>query len=231
MRVPASLRATFTTRRGGVSSGPYAERNLADHVGDDERTVESNRRALTAELGAERVVYMHQVHGTEVAFVDATATVVDGVDALVTATPGIAVAVLVADCVPVVLCGSRAVAVAHAGRRGMQHGVVARTVAALRELDDAPLRAWLGPSICGECYEVPAEMQAEVSRVVPPSRATTRVGTPALDLRRGIAAQLRDSGVDEIGVSDVCTAEDPAYFSYRRDGVTGRFVGAAIINP
>jgi len=221
-----AIRPTFTSRIGGLSTGPFAERNLATHVGDDAEAVAANRRALAAELRLDRVVFMQQVHGTDVAVVDRTTpSDIADVDALVTDVPGVALAVLVADCVPVVIAGTRAAAVAHAGRRGVQHDIVTRTVAALRDLDQGPLRAWLGPAICGACYEVPADMQAEVAGVVPEARSTTRQGTAGLDLRRGVAAQLRAAGVSAVNMSDICTAEDPSYFSYRRDGLTGRMAG------
>ncbi len=227
-----AIRTTFTARRDGISVGPYAARNLASHVGDDAGAVAANRRALAAELGAARVVFMHQVHGAEIAVIDAQSPAdVPDVDALVTDVPGLAIAVLVADCVPVVIAGSRAVAVAHAGRRGMQAGIVTHAVRALRELDDGPLRARLGPSICGACYEVPAGMQEDVAAVVPEARTSTRGGTPGLDLRAGLRAQLRAAGVTAVDVAETCTAEDPSYFSYRRDGVTGRFAGVAMIEP
>jgi polyphenol oxidase len=193
-----AIRATFTSRHGGLSTGPFAQRNLADHVGDEPASVAANRRALAAELNVERVVFMHQVHGSDVGVVDAGAPAdVPDVDAI--------------------------------GRRGVQHGVVASALTALRDLDAGPLRAWLGPAICGACYEVPAAMQAEVAGVVPETLSTTSRGTAGLDLRRGVAAQLRAAGVTAVRVSDVCTAEDPAYFSYRRDGVTGRFAGVAVL--
>ena len=227
-----AIRATFTTRHGGISAGPYTARNLATHVGDDADAVTANRRALAAELRAERVVFMRQVHGADVAVVDAQSPgEVDDVDALITDVPGLALAVLVADCVPVVVTGGRAVAVVHAGRRGMQQGVLTSAIRALRELDDGPLRARLGPSICGGCYEVPAAMQEEVASVVPGARTTTRAGTPGLDLRAGLRAQLRAAGVTSVDDAGICTAEDPSYFSYRRDGVTGRFAGVAMIEP
>jgi YfiH family protein len=213
-----------------VSNGPFSSRNLARHVGDDAAAVAENRRALAAEVGARNVVFMRQVHAVDVAVVDAPCDDVPDVDALVTAVPGLALGVLVADCVPVVLTGTRACAVVHAGRRGVEQGVVDRALAALRNIDDADVRAWVGPSICGGCYEVPASMQAEVTTAVPAARVSTRRGTPGLDLRAGVVAQLRTAGVTEVHVSDVCTAEDPAYFSYRRDGVTGRFAGVAIID-
>ena len=174
---------------------------------------------------------MRQVHGDDLAVVDASSPAdVADVDALVTDAPGLAVAVLVADCVPVVVVGTRAVAVVHAGRRGVQSGIVTKAIGALRELDDGPLRAQLGPSICGRCYEVPEAMQGEVVAVVPEARTSTRAGTPGLDLRAGLRAQLSAAGVVAVQVSATCTAEDPAYFSYRRDGETGRFAGIAMID-
>jgi YfiH family protein len=227
-----AVRTAFTSRHGGVSVGAFATRNLATHVGDEAGAVAANRRALADDLRATRIVFMQQVHGTDVMQVAATSpTEVAEVDALVTDLPGIAIAVLVADCVPVIVAGHRAAAVVHAGRRGVQHGVVSRALSQLRDLDDGPLRAWLGPAICGGCYEVPAQMQVEVATVVPPARVTTTRGTPGLDLRAGVLAQLRDADVTDVHVDATCTAEDPAYFSYRRDGVTGRFAGTAIIDP
>ncbi len=227
-----AIRATFTTRKGGLSSGPFAARNLATHVGDDADVVAANRRAFAADIGVRDVAFMHQVHGVQVAVLDAAPPDdVADVDGLVTDVPGLALAVLVADCVPVLLAGTRAVAVAHAGRRGVQHGVVDQAVAALRGLDDGPVQAWIGPSICGACYEVPNEMQDEVAALVPATRSTTRRGTPGLDLRAGVVAQLRAGGVTTIHITDSCTAEDASYFSHRRDGTTGRFAGAVIIDP
>ena len=225
-----AIRATFTTRNDGVSVGPFVARNLARHVGDDPAAVAANRRGLAAEIGADQVAFMRQVHGVDVAVVaGATPDDVPDVDVLVSDVPGVALGVLVADCVPVILTGTRAAAVVHAGRRGVQHGVVATAIAALRDLDDGALQAWLGPSICGGCYEVPQDMQDEVAAVVPATRVMTRRDTPGLDLRAGVAAQLHVGGVGTVHMSDVCTAEDPAYFSYRRDGVTGRFAGVAMI--
>jgi YfiH family protein len=200
-------------------------------VGDDADAVAANRRALAAELGVTRVVFMRQVHGDDVAVVDAQSPGdVPDVDALITDVPRLAVAVLVADCVPVVVAGTRAAAVVHAGRRGMQSGIVTKAVRALRDLDEGPLRAQLGPSICGGCYEVPAAMQDEVAAMVPAARTSTRAGTPGLDLRAGLRVQLNAAGVAAVQVSETCTAEDPAYFSYRRDGVTGRFAGVVMID-
>jgi polyphenol oxidase len=225
-------RVEVTTRAGGVSVAPYDGANLAAHVGDDPQAVAANRRHLLAALGVRRIVFMHQVHGREVAVVDEhSPDEIVGVDALVTTTPGLAVAVVVADCVPITLTSDEVVAVVHAGRRGVGAGIVGAAVATARALSATPLAAHLGPSICGACYEVPAPLQAEVCEVVPEARAVTRTGTPSLDLRAAVRAQLAAAGVTAITSDDACTVEDPAYFSHRRDGATGRFAMVAVLEP
>lgn len=219
-------------RLGGLSLPPYAQLNLGGNTDDDPVVVTANREraARAAGLDSADVAWMRQVHGTAVAVLtSAPGGPVDGVDALVTARPGLVLAVLVADCVPVLLADPQAgvVAAAHAGRRGVQDGVLAATLSAMRQLGARPadMGAFLGPAICGRCYEVPPAMQSDVAACVPATRCTTRGGTPGLDLRAGLREQLRDAGVDSIQVSNACTAEDPAFFSYRRDGETGRFAG------
>jgi YfiH family protein len=235
----------FTDRAGGVSAGPFSSLNLGGATGDDPDAVAANRARHARTVGVP-VQYMRQVHGATVQTVrevpvrdvpdlDA-APAAEGVgvpsecDAMVTALPGRALAVLVADCVPVVFTSPVAVGVAHAGRAGLAAGVVPATVAALGALGAAPeeVRVVVGPSVCGRCYEVPAAMRAEVAALVPGTASVTRVGTPALDLRAGVAAQLRALGVTDVEVSERCTIEDPAFFSHRRDrGRTGRFAGVA----
>jgi len=223
-----------TTREGGHSRAPYDTRNLGAQVGDDAETVAVNRAELAAALGIApgRVVWMSQVHGREVAVVDGPATQpIEGVDALVTRQPGLALAVLVADCVPVLLVDTRAgvVGAAHAGRTGTAAGVATATVAAMTRLGARPqqLDVLLGPAICGACYEVPPQLQAEVEAEVPGSATATRAGTTGLDLRAGLARQLAAVGVRTVVSDPRCTAEDPTLFSFRRDGVTGRFAGLA----
>lgn len=230
----ATPAALFTDRHGGVSAGPYASLNLGDHVGDDPVAVTENRRRAAAHLGDAPVVWMRQVHGRSVARVEGPQdAAVPDVDALVTTTPGLALGVLVADCVPVLLAGPGVAAVAHAGRKGLQLGVVPAVLAALGELGVAPeqLTAQLGPSACGACYEVPAAMREEVAASAPEAFATTRAGTPGLDIRAGLVGQLRSAGVAGIDVSDICTIESPDHFSYRRDGVTGRTAGLVRCTP
>jgi YfiH family protein len=228
----AGARWVMTDRSGGASDGPYDSLNLGEHVGDEPARVVANRARAAAEIGLPpaHLRFMSQVHGSRVAHVgrDLDARPPEA-DALVTQDRGIVLAVLVADCVPVLLTSPGAVAVAHAGRRGVVGGVVTATVAALRELGVAAtsIVAVVGPAICGACYEVPAAMQDEVCERVPAARSTTRQGTRGLDLRAGVVEQLREAAVESIHVSPWCTAEHADLFSYRRDGVTGRFAGLA----
>ncbi|HTM83930.1 MAG TPA: peptidoglycan editing factor PgeF [Mycobacterium sp.] len=223
------IRRVTTTREGGVSAPPFDTFNLGDHVGDDPAAVAANRArlAVTIGLGADRVVWMNQVHGTRVERVDGPRDrAVEDTDALVTTTPRLALAVVTADCVPVLLADARAgvVAAVHAGRVGAQRGVVPDTVAAMvaAGAQRQHISAFLGPAVSGTYYEVPAAMADEVEAALPGSRTTTAVGTPGLDLRAGIAAQLRRLGVSAIDQDRRCTVADVTLFSHRRDAPTGR---------
>jgi YfiH family protein len=233
---PAGVRGVFTTRAGGVSMPPYAELNLGGHVGDDPSAVRDNRALLARALGLEpgRIVHMDQVHGRDVAVVTSAPQRPPTVDALVTTTPGLAVTVLVADCVPVLLADGDAgvVAAVHAGRKGVELGVVPAALQSMVALGASPGRvhARLGPAIGPCCYDVPAEMQAAVAAaapgaIAPESGGRSRSGRPSLDLRAGIEQSLRDAGVHLIAHSGGCTADEPEWFSYRRDRTTGRFAG------
>ncbi|MER7864300.1 peptidoglycan editing factor PgeF [Amycolatopsis japonica] len=226
------VRRVVTTRAGGASRAPYDTFNLGDHVGDDAGDVYANRKRLATELGLaeDRLAWMEQVHGRTATIVDGTETsAAEATDALVTAEPGLALVVLVADCVPLLLADAEAgvVAAVHAGRVGARVGVVPAAVEAMRSLGAEPARteALLGPAICGDCYEVPADMAADVEKHVPGSACKTRKGTPGLDLRAGLWRQLADLGVGKIGVDPRCTNEDKTLFSFRRDGTTGRIAG------
>src|SRR5207245_2818191 len=144
--------------------------------------------------------WMEQVHGRTVAVVDGPRpTPVEATDALVTTEPGLAVVVLVADCVPVLLADPEAAVVAavHAGRVGARVGVIPAALSAMRAAgaDIERIEVLLGPAICGECYEVPAEMRADVEAHLPGSASRTRAGRPGLDLRAGLWRQLADAGV------------------------------------
>jgi YfiH family protein len=223
----------FTDRWGGVSAVPYEELNLGGAVGDDPAAVTANRELAAKSLGVDpaRVVWMNQVHGADVAVVDAPwgEGPVPRVDAVVTAERGLALAVLTADCVPVLLADpvSGVAAAAHAGRPGLVAGVVPAAVRSMTELGADPARivARTGPAVCGRCYEVPEEMRAEVAAVEPAAYAETSWGTPAVDVSAGALAQLERLGVRDRAQSPVCTRESADHFSYRRDRTTGRLAG------
>jgi YfiH family protein len=232
MRMAEGVGAAITDRFGGASPPPYDSRNLGGMVGDDPAAVRQNREKTALELGLDpdRVVYMRQVHSAEVDYV--TRPYGDeppGLDAVVTTEPGLALAVLVADCTPVLVADpvARVAGAAHSGRAGTALGVVPALVAAMTEhgADPARMVAFVGPSACGACYEVSAELRDEVAAVLPATWATTRQGTPALDVRAGVAAQLAAAGVREVRHDERCTLESPELYSYRRDRTTGRFAG------
>jgi polyphenol oxidase len=223
------IRRVSTTRTGGVSSPPFDSFNLGDHVGDKPAAVAANRARLAESigLGPDRVVWMNQVHSDHVEVVDGPReTAFDNTDGLVTRTPRLALAVVTADCVPVLLSDARAgvIAAVHAGRVGAQNGVVARAIEAMVGLGarEPDISVLLGPAVSGRNYEVPAAMADEVEATLPGSRTTTSAGTPGLDLRAGIACQLRTLGVSAVDVDPRCTVDDTNLFSHRRGAPTGR---------
>ena len=223
---------------GGVSEPPYDCFNLATHVGDDAAAVAANRAELgdaLRGLGVRRMIWMSQVHGSQVAVVDsgdypsdAATIVVQDTDGLVTAERGVGLVVLVADCVPIVLRDEAAgvVGVVHAGRRGAMAAIATRAVESMAAVGARDISAHLGPSICGACYEVPEEMRDEVDAAVPGSACTTRAGKPGLDLATGVTHQLELLGAS-VTRDPRCTMESEQLFSYRRDGATGRFAAVA----
>lgn len=226
------FRRLVTTREGGVSQPPFDSLNLGFGVPDRPEAVRENRSRLAARIGLAdaSLVWMRQVHGKVVATVDGPQpSAVPGADAIVTTRPGLALAVLVADCVPVLAgdADSRVIGAAHAGRRGAASGVlpvlIGAMVSAGAEVDR--LDVLLGPAICGRCYQVPAEMQAEVEESLPGSACRTSDGTSGLDLRAGLTRQLRSIGVDQVTIDARCTREDPQLFSHRRSAPSGRFAG------
>ncbi|GLY49407.1 peptidoglycan editing factor PgeF [Lentzea sp. NBRC 102530] len=223
------IRRVVTTRAGGVSKAPYDSFNLGDHVGDDEAAVEANRGRLAAGIGLtpDRLVWMEQVHGRTVATVDGPrGEPLEATDAVVTKQGGLGLVVLTADCVPVLLGDEQAgvVGAVHAGRVGARVGVVVEALKAMMALgaDLERIEVLLGPAVCGECYEVPVEMQRDVEKHLPGSASKSRKGTPALDLRAGLWNQLASAGVGKIGVDPRCTFEEKDLFSHRRQAPTGR---------
>lgn len=232
------IRRVVTTREGGVSKPPYDSFNLGDHVGDDPAAVTANRERLAEGigLGPERLVWMEQVHGRTVAVVDGPVDEpLEATDAVVTARERLALVVLTADCVPVLLGDPEAgvIGAVHAGRVGARVGVVPATLDRMVELGARKdrIEVLLGPSVCGQCYEVPAAMRADVDKHLPGSASKTRSGKPALDLRAGLWQQLADAGVGRLGLDPRCTFEENSLFSHRRTPGTGRLAGVIWMEP
>jgi YfiH family protein len=229
----AGVRFWFTDRSGGQSKRPYASLNLGAGVGDDPADVAANRAVLAGQHGLvpPGIAWMRQVHGTQVRYAGPgwPDRDPDACDAVYTDVPGLALAVLVADCVPVLVADPQAglAGAAHAGREGMVAGVVETLVGAMAAAGASPgrMRAVIGPAICGGCYEVPEQMRDQAAAAVPDARCTTTAGTPGLDLAAGVRAQLSAAGVTAVEHDTRCTRESAELYSYRRDGVTGRFAG------
>jgi polyphenol oxidase len=219
-------RDTVPVGTGTVSVG-FTERRL--DLGD--RAPAEVREAALAEVAAATGAtpyLMHQVHGAEVLLVEdwGSPTWDPHVDALLTAEAGRALLARAADCVPVLLAADTGlIGAVHAGREGVRRGVVPAALARLRALGAQEVRAWVGPHICGACYEVPPELRAEVAAAVPATYASTSWGTPSLDLGAGVRAQLEGAGCSVVEVGG-CTRELPALHSHRRDGAAaGRLAG------
>ncbi len=197
---------------------------------DVDPLVGDNLALLRDRIAVERIVTLRQVHSNRVVIVDAASlTNLDDpeADAMVTRMPDVGLAIRVADCVPVLLADQQAgvLGAAHAGRAGMQSGVVGNTVDRMRELGADRIIAWVGPHICGGCYEVPEEMAADVARTHPRAASRTRWHTPSVDLAAGVAADLQDAGAAVTWLNP-CTLEVAALHSHRRDGAgAGRLAG------
>ena len=215
----------FTDRHAGAGVAPYDELDLAL---DGDGAAANLRRVADDFAPGATVVDMRQVHGTTVDVVEhRRGSARPEADALVTSRADLLLVARVADCLPVLLADPDAgvIGAVHAGRRGLAAGVASAAVARMRDVGAARITAWLGPRICGACYEVPAHMQAEVGAVVPESVATTSWGTPSLDIGAGVRAQLERQDVQVLDVG-VCTRETEDLYSYRRDGAAaGRFAG------
>ncbi len=239
----AGIPHAFTTRNGGWSRGPFSSLNLGRGVGDDAATVERNRAAVlrALDLDSRHHVEAMQVHGATVAVVGSAdaGRILEGADGLITADADVVLAVHAADCVPVLLADLRhgVVAAIHSGWRGTAAGIVPQAVALMRDRFGsaaAEILAAIGPSIGPCCYEVDEPVIGQLRRwawweqvILPNAR-----GRWQLDLRAAIRRQLVACGVSEghVDALELCTSCRPAlFFSYRREGTTGRMAG--IIAP
>jgi len=211
--------ALFTTRRGGVSEGPFASLNLGSWTDDDPERVRANRAAVER-LGGGRLAQVHQVHGTRVieARPRPEGAPPPDADGQVTSARGIAPMALTADCLPVALVAPEAVAMVHAGWRGLAGGVLAEGADALRALGASRIAAAIGPGAGPCCYEVGPEVHAAFG-----------TSGRTIDLKALARERLEAAGVAEVHDCGLCTICDPErFFSHRRDdGVTGRQAGIA----
>lgn len=230
-QVSRRVRAIVTTRRGGISNSPYDSLNLATHVGDAREAVITNRKILREALNLPvEPLWLEQVHGTEVA--DARCNNECSADASYTNEPGHVCAVMTADCLPVFLADLQGneVAVVHAGWKGLLHGVIE---AAIKTFQAPPekIKAWLGPAIGPENFEVGGEVrqaflnEAQTSEVVQAAfRPVEKKENKFLaDIYQLAKFRLNRIGVKSVSGGDFCTVENKEmFYSYRRDGITGR---------
>jgi len=222
---PGNVRALQTTRTGGFSAAPYDSFSLGDHVGDVPLAVARNRMLLNTLLPSEPV-WLNQVHGTVVANAD-MASCLPQADACIARHRNAVCVVMTADCLPVLLCDTQGgvVGAAHAGWKGLAAGVIEATV---RAMDVAPqnLMAWLGPAISQQHFEVGEEVRAMFVDADPQAAAAFVPGLPGkwfADIYALSRLRLNALGITNIYGGDHCTyRESERFFSYRRDGVTGR---------
>lgn len=235
--VPANVKALFTTRNGGVSRGEndvYASLNLGAHVNDDVTHVTRNRALLRRHLPNEPK-WLKQVHGTSPIWIDHAEAATPEGDAVLSRESGTVCAVMVADCLPVFLCdmAGTTVGIVHAGWRGLAGGIIEQSIAAM-QVDRRKLMAWLGPAIGPDHFEVGKDVydtfvrhDAQAAQAFAPTDNQHEKKWLA-DIFLLARQRLISAGVTEIYGGGVCTYSDPArFFSYRRDGETGRM--AALI--
>ena len=229
-RTKRPVRMVFTSRAGGASAIPYDSFNLGHHVGDDPAAVAANRDRLKRVTGVDDIVWMEQLHTNTVTVIDGPQDEpVPATDAIVTTQRRLGLGVLVADCTPVLLVDVAAgvIAAAHAGRLGARNGIIVNTVREMEKLGAQPerIQVVMGPAASGKNYEVPKEMAEDVERRLPGSKTRTSTGTWGIDVRAGLIRQLMGLGITAIESDPRCTIENEDFFSYRREGTTGRQAG------
>lgn len=224
---PDHVGSAYSGRCGGVSLPPYDRLNLGDHVGDSPAAVAQNRSLLLNALpGVDRIQWLNQVHGSDVHEVDASSDChVFTADAATTTMAGVACAVLTADCLPVLFCDAdgKRVAAAHAGWRGLADGILLNT---LKYFDDpSKVSAYLAPAIGPLAFEVGPEVRDAFAWAADDCFVAGHGDRLYADIFKLARQQLNDAGVGSVHGGGVCTVSSPErYFSFRRDGITGRQV-------
>ena len=179
---------------------------------------DQSKASLQKALSVSNIFYMKQVHGNTVQTITNESSNLPEADALVTNQKSIALAVQIADCLPLLLQSEVAVAAVHVGRKGLLNGVAVKAVAALKQLGATKITGVVGPHICGNCYEVEKAMFDEITKQHPATKSAGR----NLNLFAGLAAQISEIPLVNL---NICTLENPNYFSFRRGGESGRQVG------
>lgn len=238
---PQNITAFTTTRMGGFSQAPYDGLNMGFHVGDDVALLEKNYQQLQTTLGEQvNIPWMKQVHGVEVLKAEEVNSQVSEADAMYTQKTDQACAVLTADCLPVVLCNKAGteIAVAHAGWKGLVAGIISKTI---EQFDDEPenILVWLGPAIGQTAFEVGVEVQEKfvenfasfapaplIEQAFDVSK--THADKRFADLYALARIECLARGVKNIYGGGLCTYNDPRFYSYRRENITGRMATAIV---
>ncbi|MBL4585161.1 MAG: peptidoglycan editing factor PgeF [Pseudomonadales bacterium] len=248
---PAQVHALVTTRNGGLSAAPWHSMNLATHVGDAPRSIEQNRKRLQQHLvlhqgAVHPIQWLDQVHGTAV--VEATSPTISArhnqqpvkADAIITQQRRQPIAVLTADCLPVFFCDQQGtqIAVAHAGWRGLSAGILEQTAARFA-CSTTQIMVWFGPAIGPNQFEVGDEVRSQMMAESPANAPLDAFFTPVnkraghwlADLYAIARAKLSALGIEHIYGGDLCTVEQPEqFYSYRRDGQTGRMASVMVLS-
>ncbi|MRI59301.1 MAG: peptidoglycan editing factor PgeF [Epsilonproteobacteria bacterium] len=207
----------ISDRYGGVSLAPYSSLNIAYHTGDDPKAVERNRQILFQKANITQAQFAHQIHGTQIRYIDKISSA-PHCDGLITDRANLPLAIMSADCFGVLLYDEAAgvIAALHAGRSGASEGIVKKGIAKLNEFGAKNPHAIIGPGIHVCCYEISPQLAAQYpKRFIKKDRF--------LDIKKIIYEDLKEGGVESIYDYNICTACDKRYYSYRREGVTGRF--------
>jgi YfiH family protein len=224
-----SLFFTVTSRYGGISETPYDSLNLALHVKDNPKNVLVNRTRVSQKHNflVENLIYMEQTHSVNISIIkDCSVNRIENCDALITNVKNIPIMVMVADCIPILLYDPKksVIAVVHAGRNGTFNEIAKKSVLKMVEVfgcETSDILVYLGASIHKCCYEV----GIEIARLVDDKYSEKRDEKWYLDLHSMNVDQLDSVGIKNIEISSICTCCDKDYFSYRREGITGRFAG------
>ncbi|PSM52091.1 hypothetical protein CRN67_05690 [Campylobacter blaseri] len=215
--------AGFTNKFGGVSKGEFSSLNLALHVGDDKDKVLKNREILKNSLGVKKLIFMEQIHSDKVEILRLQNQILNQCDAVITNLKDVALCVMVADCVPVIFVDSekRCTGVAHCGRVGIVKNLASKTLNLMQsEFSVKNVYIYVGPFIQPRCYEVGALDLNEFNKYKQNGK---------FDMKGALVDELNALGVENINFLDICTHCSDEYFSYRKDGKTGRFAGFVML--